>query len=162
MLAGGDGVYWICGVGVLPYRKRGLLPPAARADHRKPTPHVPASRGALCFMIQLFLRKKVVPVLEQQIGEYMTWRERMYPLAAVGEKRWLHDFFRVTGKREVCEVTIVDVGLYHKHVTNEYQTRHSEQCAMKAIGCFFAYFHARGWPCISRESVHGAIAYGRH
>jgi hypothetical protein len=105
-------------------------------------------------MLTIFRKKQCE--IELQIAEYHAWRERMYETCAIDECRWVRDFFEYCKKESVSSVRISDITAYHRYVVEEYKTRHSENSAIRALGCFFAYFHARNFPCLSRASIRTA------
>ena len=99
---------------------------------------------------RLFSIHRHVDALAGQIDEYMQWRKRTYPMAAINELRWVQLFFEYMCISRVCDVRVDHVRAFHKYVCEQFMTRHAELSSMKAVGNFLGYFHSRGYPCPGR------------
>lgn len=102
---------------------------------------------------------KSTPKYKKQVQQYVTWRrsQPQYSLVASTEELWVHDFFKKSGITDLSDATCEHVKKYMQIVKNEYGSTHSYRTAVKAIGCFFAHFHSKNIPCISRQSIYRTI-----
>jgi len=118
--------------------------------------HVPASRGAHCFMRtkikNIFKKNRVMEKrpIDMQLEEYIKWRNNTYPIAATYEERWIKIFLENENIDDVCRVRLKHIKDFLEYIRAELHTRHTEDSGMRAIGNFFGYFHARGYPCPGR------------
>lgn len=120
--------------------------------------HFVVVMAALRMFPDLFFFKKTKPSeWEECLEEYYAWRKRTYSATADREKRWIEFFFKYTGCKQLSQPSISDVLKTCQYVETHYKTKYSRSQFLRSNGNFFAYFHSRGYPCLSRKSFSKVI-----